>query len=93
MHTVYILYSNKLQRFYIGETADLEKRIEEHNSGFYKGAFTKVTDDWELFLEIPCENRITARKIEMHIKKMKSKKFIEDLVKYPELVSKLLSKY
>jgi len=34
-----------------------------------------------------------AGKIEIHIKKMKSKKYIQDLKKYPEIAQKLLKKY
>ncbi|RLD73871.1 MAG: GIY-YIG nuclease family protein, partial [Bacteroidetes bacterium] len=29
-YCVYIIYSFKLDKFYIGETSDLEKRLEEH---------------------------------------------------------------
>jgi len=32
MFCVYFLYSIKLDRFYIGTTADVESRVEEHNS-------------------------------------------------------------
>jgi putative endonuclease len=35
-HFVYILKSLKDNRFYIGETADLERRIFEHNEGWVK---------------------------------------------------------
>jgi putative endonuclease len=34
-----------------------------------------------------------SRKIEKHIKRMKSKTFIENLKKYPELIEKLKRKY
>jgi putative endonuclease len=34
-----------------------------------------------------------AHKIENHIKKMKSKKYIENLKKYPEISLRLLQKY
>lgn len=33
MHYVYILYSDKDGGLYIGESADLQKRIQLHNSG------------------------------------------------------------
>jgi len=34
-----------------------------------------------------------ARKIEKQIKRMKSKKYIENLKKYPDIVKKLIEKY
>jgi len=79
--------------YYVGETIDLEERIVQHNMGFYNLAFTRVTNDWELFHSIECKSRITARKIEAHIKQMKSQKYIKDLKKYPEITLKLIKKY
>jgi putative endonuclease len=32
MYCVYILHSNSLDSYYIGETVDIEKRIKEHNT-------------------------------------------------------------
>jgi hypothetical protein len=31
--SVYILFSSSLQKFYTGQTHDLQNRLEEHNSG------------------------------------------------------------
>lgn len=78
-----------IDRYYIGETIDIVKRIEEHNEGFYGKAFTSRASDWELYLTIDCPTRLLARKMELHIKKMKSKKYIQDLKKYPEIILKL----
>ena len=30
---LYILYSEKLNKFYVGSTTDIERRITEHNRG------------------------------------------------------------
>jgi hypothetical protein len=32
-HSVYILYSFKIDRFYVGQTINLKNRLAEHNSG------------------------------------------------------------
>ena len=90
---VYIIFSDKLNQFYIGEAVDIEERIKEHNSGFYKNAFTSKGSDWRLFLKIICKDRVQARKIETHIKSMKSKKYINDLKAYPEIIDKLKQRY
>ena len=39
-YCVYIIYSIKLDKFYIGETSDFKNRLEEHKTGFYKNSFT-----------------------------------------------------
>ena len=41
MFFVYILFSNKLNRFYIGTTDNVEKRLLEHNSGFYASSLRR----------------------------------------------------
>ena len=93
MYYVYILHSAILESYYVGEAQSLDKRIEQHNAGFYKNSYTSKTKNWKLFLSFECKDRIQARKIETHIKKMKSRKYIQDLLKYPDIIEELLEKY
>jgi putative endonuclease len=44
-------------------------------------------------LVIPCDTIEQAVFIESKIKRMKSRKYIENLKKYPEIVEKMLRKY
>ncbi|MDP2174619.1 MAG: GIY-YIG nuclease family protein [Bacteroidota bacterium] len=71
MHFVYVLYSLKVARYYIGETSDIEQRLIQHNQGFFKDSFTKIADVWILKRLITCPDIIVARKIEKHIKSKK----------------------
>jgi putative endonuclease len=84
MNEVYILYSIKLDKYYIGQTTDLKKRLLQHNDPNSPYS-TKGGQPWEVFLTMDCSSIQHAIKLERHIKKMKSKKFILDLKKYPEL--------
>ena len=93
MHFVYIIFSEKIDRFYIGETHDINLRLVYHNSAILNTNSTKVGIPWELVLSITCQDRVHARKIEQHIKRMKSKKIILDLIKYPELIENLTFRY
>ncbi len=94
VNKVYILYSNKLDRFYTGNTElGIEERLEQHNSAYNKDSYTIKGIPWELYLTIECSSRYQARKVELHIKKMKSKKYIQNLKKYSEMKLKLLEKY
>jgi putative endonuclease len=92
MDSVYILHSDKLKRFYIGYTSDFETRLEFHKNAASQ-KFTANADDWSLFLQIPCENKTQGLNIEKHIKKMKSKTYIQNLIKYPDIILKLKDKY
>jgi putative endonuclease len=94
MATVYILHSKFADKFYTGfTTIQVEDRLERHFNGYYKNKFTAAYSDWYLFCEIKCETNEQARKIEVHIKKMKSKIYIKNLIKYPEIIAKLIQKY
>ncbi len=93
MYRVYILYSRAKDSYYIGQTMDLESRIFEHNFHRYQGAETRKATDWELFYAIKCESRTQAILIERHIKKMKSRSYIQNLKKYSDITEKLLQKY
>jgi len=93
MHCVYIIHSEALDRFYVGETHDVLLRIDRHNSNYYQNKWTAKGKPWTLFLFIQCFDKHQALKIEKHIKKMKSKTYIQNLKKYPEMTSKLLNRY
>jgi putative endonuclease len=92
-YSVYILYSTKLDRFYIGTTDDVPNRLLEHNNLHYKNAFTSRGVPWVLYLSIDELSSEKAYFIEQHIKKMKSKKYIENLKSYPEIIIKLKAQY
>ncbi|MHB9140412.1 MAG: GIY-YIG nuclease family protein [Paludibacter sp.] len=89
----YIIFSDKLNKFYIGATQEeISLRIEKHNQGGYgKHRFTAVADDWTLFLFISANDYAHAIRLERKIKSMKSVKYIRNLNKYPELLEKLVS--
>lgn len=88
MASVYILYSVELDRYYTGSCKFLEKRLEEHNNKTYLDSYTAKASDWVLFLSINNLGYSQARGIEEHIKRMKSKKYIENLKRYPEIIDK-----
>ena len=92
-HFVYIIYSESADKYYIGETCNVKERIHQHNSGFYDFSFSKQTNDWQLFWSLDCNSRSQALKIEKHIKRMRNRKFYENLVRFPEISQKLLERY
>ena len=89
----YILFSEKLKKYYVGVTQeDIDTRTLKHNTHFYGNhRFTAQVDDWELFLFIPTTNFAQAVRIERKKKSMKSTQYIKNLVKYPELIQRLVS--
>ena len=93
MASVYILYSKKIGKFYTGSCKDLSERLKQHTNQTFADSFTSKAVDWEIFFNIDDLNYEQARKIEKHIKRMKSAVYIRNLKKYPEMVDKLKEKY
>ena len=93
MASVYIIYSKLGDVYYVGSCLDLMSRIAEHNAGKYENSYTSKYSDWELYLSIDELEYSTAREIEKHIKKMKSRKYIENLNRYLEMRDKLVKRY
>ena len=90
MAAVYILYSNRINRFYIGSCLNLEERLDQHKNRVFPSSFTKIAYDWELFLSFENLEYNHARAIELRIKKMKSSKYIQNLKLHEELRNKLI---
>ncbi len=78
MATMYILYSEKLAKYYVGACTDFDRRLYEHNIGHSK--FTSKGIPWRLVYHEDFDELIAAKKRELQIKKMKSKKYIECLI-------------
>ncbi len=90
----YILYSRRIDKFYIGATHDVvDQRVEKHNYGFYDDKWTAQGIPWILFHSIECTSITQAMRIERHIKNMKSKKYIQNLKAHPEISEKLKERY
>jgi len=93
MYAVYILFSKKLNKYYIGYTSNLESRLAYHNNSVINKIWTKRGIPWEIFFQIDGMSEVQALRVEKHIKKMKSTKYIDNLKQYPDMVQKLKKKY
>ncbi|MBA4302366.1 putative endonuclease [Algoriphagus alkaliphilus] len=79
MYFVYILFSSKTNKFYIGSTDKLESRLQHHNSGSTTSTKTG-TPLWEVKYTEKLADRTSALKRELEIKKKKSRKYLEWLI-------------
>ena len=74
---VYILYSEKLKKYYAGSTNNVESRLLKHNSS--NSGFTSAGKPWNLVTTFECANRSEALKLESKIKKRGIRRFLEDI--------------
>ena len=78
MPYTYILYSEKLNKYYVGSCVNLDTRLRQHNLGHSK--FTSVGIPWVVVYTEEYAILSDARRRELQIKQMKSRKYIENLI-------------
>ncbi len=79
MAWVYILYSKKIDKYYVGACTDLDRRFYEHNLG--RSKFTSTGIPWESVYTEEWEDLVLAKQRELKIKKMKSRIYIQELIR------------
>ncbi len=78
MFHLYILYSESLERFYVGHSNDLEARVKRHNRAGNK--YTSKGQPWKLVYSEEFSSKELAYARERQIKKWKSSKMILKLI-------------
>lgn len=66
MLIVYILYSESLQKYYVGQTQNIENRLIEHNVGETKSLRTGIP--WSLVWQTTVSTRQESMEVEKRIK-------------------------
>ena len=82
MYYVYILYSEKMAKHYIGQTNNLEQRLKRHNDGYEN--FTAKGLPWVLVWSTSKKSRAEAKALEKKLKNLtqeRIKKFVEKYAK------------
>jgi putative endonuclease len=79
---VYIIYSVKLGRFYIGQTNNVEERFQRHNSGYE--AYTSKGLPWILCWFACKSDRKSAVQLELKLKNLSKERIIKFIENYSE---------
>ncbi|MGE3824632.1 MAG: GIY-YIG nuclease family protein, partial [Bacteroidia bacterium] len=67
MYSVYILFSSSLNRYYVGQTQDMELRLARHNTK--QVTSTKNGVPWKIVYIVEVSSRSLAMNLENKIKK------------------------
>ena len=79
MFYFYILYSKTLDKYYIGHTSEsLEERLRKHLSNH--SGYTSGGKDWEVVYSEMFDDKSSAYKRELEVKKWKSRIRVEKLI-------------
>jgi putative endonuclease len=78
MWQVYIIYSKKIDHYYVGVTNNLTWFLERHNQSW--GRYTKRGIPWKVVHAESFEHKTDVLKREKEIKRSKRRKYIERLI-------------
>ena len=77
MFTVYILYSETLDGFYVGRTSiGIEERMRRHLSNH--SGYTGKAKDWQLVWKYRTEELSISTRLEKKIKSRGAKRYLQD---------------
>jgi putative endonuclease len=79
MFFVYILFSEKLNKYYIGYTRDIDDRLAKHNRSMR--GFTSLGKPWKLVYIEQLDTKQAAMTREQQLKNWKNSVRIESLIK------------
>lgn len=69
MFLIYILYSEDFDKFYIGHTNNIDRRLQEHNSDEFNHYYTSKYKPWKMKMAYQTgESKALAMKLEKFIK-------------------------
>jgi putative endonuclease len=80
MFYTYVLYSERLDLFYMGSTSNIQARFNRHQSGSEKS--TKGGVPWKLIWFIEKSSRYEAEKFEYKLKNLSRKRLCSLMLKY-----------
>jgi putative endonuclease len=78
MYTLYIIYSEKLNKYYIGYSSDVDERLRKHNNAS-KG-FTNAGRPWILVYTENYDSKQDAAAREKQLKNWKNRSRLEALI-------------
>lgn len=81
MYFVYALYNKELNKIYIGQTANLEKRLTGHNNKIGNHYTAKVNGTWILIYKESVTDRYQALIREKQLKSYRGREFIKQFIK------------
>ena len=82
MFSVYVIYSERLQIFYKGQTSNLRDRLARHNGGLEK--FTKVCQPWRLIWTTSKSSRGEAKAFEKKLKNLSQTRLFDLMLRHED---------
>lgn len=81
VYYVYAIYNKENDKYYIGQTKDLEERISLHNNKKFRASYTyRFGGTWELFYKEEFQTRGEALNREKQLKSYRGREFLKKYI-------------
>lgn len=80
VYYIYAIYNQNADRFYIGQTVDLSKRIDQHNNHDLIGYTSRFAGEWVLIYQESIATRQQALKREKQLKSFRGREYIKTFI-------------
>lgn len=81
MFTVYALWNEMNDKIYIGQTDNIERRLQQHQMKLKRGSYSaRISGDWKLAYKEEKETRKDALFRERELKSCKGREFIRQQI-------------
>ncbi|MSR85418.1 GIY-YIG nuclease family protein [Candidatus Uhrbacteria bacterium] len=77
MFFVYAIYNRKAGKFYIGQTENIQERLDQHNNHVFVGYTSRFPGEWELIYQESVTTRSEALKREKQLKSYRGREFVK----------------
>jgi putative endonuclease len=86
MYKVYIIYNQSAKKYYVGQTINLEIRLEQHNDHTFKSYTSRFPGEWKLIHEESVATRSEALSREKGFKTGRGREYKNQLFRRSSMV-------
>jgi len=77
---VYAIYNQKNEKFYIGQTKDLNERLRLHNERIFRSYTSRFDGEWILIYKEDHDSREVALRREKELKSYRGREFVKQFI-------------
>lgn len=80
MYFVYAIYNKEFDKIYIGQTQNINERLNLHNNHTFKGYTSRFQGEWKLIYKESVATRSEALKREKQLKSFRGREFVKTYI-------------
>jgi putative endonuclease len=80
MYNVYVIYNSQAEKYYVGQTEDISRRLVQHNDHTYRSYTSRFPGEWKLIHKESVATRSEALKREKSLKTGNGRAYIKSII-------------